>query len=287
MSLIRLVPGLGGSTDSAGSVPGGSSEQTPTRARAAVAEFAGRGVASAWHASLSRADVATRLDALLADPDLVDQGDLNVCGPASFFHLWLQRAPLAAAEYAISLFETGAGRIGDLTVKPGRDLKAQNYGAVARASTPPADWMMLSALRDWENDVLDFEGTPAEDAAGITRPDELARWMKASGVYHRVDDDGAWVRPRGLSHALALAPSASCDVIILINANIIESAASAMKKSLLDRFPNHYVRLVEPIARGGSEVTFRYWTWGISPTTATVPASRFEAGYYGAITGHA
>lgn len=284
MSLIHLGHGLGGS---AGSTPDGSSEQTPTRARAAIAEFAGRSGGSAWHASLSRADVAARLDALLADPNLVDQGDLNVCGPASFFHLWIQRAPLATAEYAISLFETGAGRIGDLTVKPGRDLKAKNYGAVAHASTPPADWMMLSALRDWENDVLDFEGTPDEDASGITRPDELARWMKASGVYHRVDDAGAWVRPRGLAHALALAPSASCDVIILINANIIESTVAAKKKSLLDRFPNHYVRLVEPIAQRGSDVTFRYWTWGIAPETATVSASRFEAAYYGSITGHA
>jgi hypothetical protein len=172
-------------------------------------------------------------------------------------------------------------------IEPGSHLKGQDYGAVARASTPPADWMMLSALRDWENDVLSFEGTPDEDVSGITRPDELARWMKASGAYHRVDDDGTWVLTKDLSHALALAPSPSRDVVILINANIIEASASGRKKSVLDRFPDHYVRLVEPITQRGSEVAFRYWTWGNAPEAATVSAAKFEASYYGSITGHA
>jgi hypothetical protein len=263
-----------------------SSEEAAKRAVAAVADFAARRGSSAWHPSLTREGVAARLGELLADPDLVDQGDLNVCGPATLFHFWFQRDTLATVEYASSLFATGRGRLGDLTVEPGRDLRAQDYGAVARSAAPPADWMMLSALRDWEYDVLDFEGTPAEGASGITRPDELARWMRASGAYQRVDDDGAWVRTKGVTHALALAPSPSCDVAILIHARIIEAAAPGRKKSLLDRFPNHYVRLVEPIAARGRDVTFRYWTWGSAPASATVSVASFEASYYGSVTGH-
>jgi len=260
-------------------------EAMATDAEAAVAAFAARSDSSVWHASLTRAEVAARLRALLADPNLVDQGDLNVCGPATFFHLWIRHNPLAVVDYATSLFETGVGRIGSLTIKPGRDLKVQNYGEVARSSTPPAEWMMLSALRDWENDALDFEGSPEDGASGITRPAELAKWMKAGGAYQSVSHDGNWVRHKDLAHALALAPSELCDVIILINANIIESAATGHKRKLLDYFPNHYVRLVDPIARAGSDVTFRYWTWGYAPATATVSASSFESGYFGSITG--
>jgi N-acetylmuramoyl-L-alanine amidase len=261
-------------------------EAASAPAEAAISSFAGRSGSSVWHASLTRADVAARLRALIADPQLVNQGNLNVCGPAAFFHLWLRRDPRAAVEYAISLFETGSGSIGSLTIEPGGDLKAQDYGSVARSSTPSADWMMLSALRDWENDFADFEGSPDEDAAGITTPAELAMWMRACGAYHSVDDEGNWVLSKGLAHALALAPTASRDVIILINANIIASAASGRKKSLIDSFPNHYVRLLDPLTRSGGDVTFRYWTWGNPPATATVPEPTFESNYYGSITGH-
>jgi hypothetical protein len=277
--IIDIVTGQGDSARA------GNSEPSATTAEEAIAAFAGRSDSSVWHSSLTRADVAARLRALLADPNVMDQGDLNVCGPATFFHLWIRHNPLAVVDYATSLFEIGSGRIGSLTVKPGSDLKAQNYGAVARSSTPPAEWMMLSALRDWENDALDFEGTPEDGASGITLPAELAKWMKASGAYRSVDDDGNWMLSKDLSHALALAPSASCDVIILINANIIESAAGR-KRTLLDHFPNHYVRLVDPITRSGSDVTFRYWTWGNAPATATVSAASFASGYFGSIAGH-
>jgi hypothetical protein len=262
----------------------GWAEAASTPAEAVVTAFAARAGSSVWHPSLTRAAVATRLTALLANPDLVDQGSLNLCGPAAFFHLWFHRDPLAAVSYATSLFESGSGLIGSLTIEPGGDLKAQDYGAIVPA--PAADWMMLSALRDWENDFADFEGTPSEDAAGITTPAELAKWMQSCGAYRSVLDEGNWVYTKGLAHALTLAPSASHDVVLLVNANMIRSMASGRKKSLLDSFPNHYIRLLDPITRSGSDVTFRFWTWGHAPTSATVSASTFEANYYGSITGN-
>jgi N-acetylmuramoyl-L-alanine amidase len=260
-----------------------------TPAEAAADAFAARTTGSVWHGSLTRAAVASRLRHLVGHPDACDQGALNLCGPAAFFHLWLQRDPVSVVAYAQSLFETGRGPIGTLTIEPGGDLKGQDYGALASAHapfTPPADWMMLSALRDWENDFADFEGTPSEDVAGITTPAEIKKWMDATGIWRSVDDEGNWVFTKGLAHALALRPGGSTDIIVLINANIISSATGGRKKSILDSFPNHFIQLLSPITRSGSDVTFTYWTWGNAPATVTLNATTFDNNYYGSITGH-
>jgi hypothetical protein len=265
----------------------GGATSTPAAAQTEVSAFAARTAATRW--KLSRAAVATRLKDLVANPNLVDQGSLNLCGPAAFFHLWFSRDPLAAVTYAASLFETGQGMIGSLKVKPDDDLVLQDYAVVARRMnpvTPPADWMCLSALRDSENAVLDFEGTPEEDAAGITTPGELADWMRATGVYKSVTDEGNWVFTKGVAHALALSPAPNRDILMLINANIISGAAAGRKKKMVDSFPNHFVKLLSPVTTtAAGKIAFDYWTWGNPPAHVEVDRAKFDDNYYGSITG--
>ena len=257
---------------------------TPASGLAEVSAFAGRTGSTKW--KLSRPAVAARLKDLITDPDLVDQGSLNLCGPAAFFHLYARRDPQGFAKYAADLFEKGTGTIGSLSVKPGDDLLNNDYAKVAAkmsSVTPPAEWMCLSALRDSENATLDFEGNPDENVAGITTPGEVADWMRKCGVYSKVTDEGNWVFTKGISHALALAPAPNKDILMLINANII--SAPAGKKKLVDSFPNHYIQLLSPVTRTSKGIEFRYWTWGMKPLPAVINPSAFADNYYGAITG--
>ena len=76
----------------------------------------------------------------------------------------------------------------------------------------------------------------------MTTPGEVAAWMKASGIYTKVTDEGNWVANKGFSHAMALRPTPDRDILMLINANIIAAAANGRKK-ILDSFPNHFVQL--------------------------------------------
>lgn len=41
---------------------------------------------------------------------------------------------------------------------------------------PAADWMLMAALRDSENWLLDFEGTLDEATAAKTEADEMPDW---------------------------------------------------------------------------------------------------------------
>jgi N-acetylmuramoyl-L-alanine amidase/GH25 family lysozyme M1 (1,4-beta-N-acetylmuramidase) len=244
--------------------------------------------------SLGRSDVADRAIALINDPTLVDQASLNLCGPAALHRIWIARDPKAFARYVTSMYDAGEADLGSKHVTAGSDLRHQDYYGKAVPTMqkaggvcPSAEWVAMSALRDYSNTFLDFEGMPDEDVSGITTPGELAAWMRATTLYADVSDEGNWFLTKGINHAEGLAPDANTDIAILINAHILTSAAaSGHTKSddfILKAFPNHFVvlrsRVTEPTP---DEVEFDCWTWG-HDAHVRVSKSVFSANYYGAV----
>ena len=241
-----------------------------------------------------RDDVADRAIVLVNDPSLVEQGSLNLCGPAAVHRLWIERDPQAFARYVTSLYDTGSGSFGSKNVSPGSDLRKQDYdGRAVPAMTaaggvcPSADWVAMSSLRDVTNTFLDFEGMPSEDVSAMSLPADVAAWLRATGLYSSVSDEGNWYLTKGLAHAEGLSPGSDTDVVLLINAHVLtSSAASGHKKSdefILSAFPNHFVvlrsRVTEPTP---DEVEFDCWTWG-ADVHVRIPKSVFVANYYGAV----
>jgi hypothetical protein len=251
----------------------------------AIDDFGNHSGGTPW--SLDRAPVASRLKELVQSPMVINQGNLNLCGPAATFVLWANRDPLAFAEYCINLFERGQSNIGPLTIKPGSDLLNQSYSAVElrmKVKCHQAEWMAMSALRDSSNLVLDFEGTPEEDVSGITTPGEITDWLIATGCYQSVLNEGNFVLRPGIEHAEKLQPGPGQDVIVLINALMI--TASGEFDSLFDviasRFPNHFIVLDSPVEVTNNTVTFTYWTWGVQKELE-IDKSVFEENYFGAV----
>src|SRR5262245_61956436 len=114
------------------------------RAHALVAAFR-TGVSgempAAWR--LDRSAVADRLDELIDEPTRVRQGRLNLCGPAAVVSLWLARDPYGAAQFAVSLYESGQAAIGDVHVVASHPLRQLPYGGIEKdRACPQADWMM-------------------------------------------------------------------------------------------------------------------------------------------------
>ncbi|MHB8809573.1 MAG: helix-hairpin-helix domain-containing protein [Desulfobulbaceae bacterium] len=234
--------------------------------------------------NLDRNDVADGLIILLNDPDKVNQGSIGVCGPAVFFNIWIAADPIAFARYAIAMHDNGEAAIGTLTVKAGSDLRAQDYKVLAgkmNPVVPPADWMVMSALRDSENGWFDFEGTPQEDFSGGTSGGEIASWFRATGLFKTVEDDTPpTLTTIDLEHAKKLNPTANRKVIMFMDTNMILAARAKGKGK-------HYVTLhskVKELPNGN--VDFTYWTWGTPPAPVTQPLTkaRFEDTYLGSIT---
>ncbi|MET9462142.1 helix-hairpin-helix domain-containing protein [Streptomyces canus] len=264
----------------------------PAEAQAAITAFAARTTPGKW--KLSRAEVAQRLSELVTDPNEVDQDSLNLCGPAVFLRFWIARDPLAVVRFAAELYETGASRIGDYEVAPDDDsLLGQDYAALktqaGSAFCPPADWMILGALRDAENAFFDFEGRPDESVAAATTPGEVADWLRATGLYRNVRDEGNFFMTKGLDHLLNLAPTANRDIALLINAHIIDQAnvVNGPKKSsefILSAFPNHFVALASRVQPApGDMLEMSFWTWGEPVATLRFDRDLVDDNYYGAV----
>jgi hypothetical protein len=294
-------------------------------AQAIVSAFAAETSSGAWSPTLSRADVAARLTAMVSPtntkanpyfdnpvpadgPRCPNQGSLNLCGPAAFFQTAIGRDPVAVMKFATTLFDTGTATLGNLTVTPGQDILQTDFGAMLQKATNPfssADWMLFGALRNSTNVFWQgsWYGDPTQELAGLTRPEEVAGWMRDSGIWSSVNDHGKWASNPGILNAASLTMPAGTDIPLLIHANLIAKAtlwnpstnspdtsvppiASAKVDNtfLLSSFPNHWVVLLAEIIPDATQqnVLLTIWTWG-KRLYLSVPNDVFVANYYGAI----
>src|ERR1700733_317147 len=82
-------------------------------AQTTILAFASSKAIGAWP-SLDRQAIALRLLEIVTVPRTINQGALNLCGPAAFFAIVAARHPVSVASAAIALFETGKCALGGL-----------------------------------------------------------------------------------------------------------------------------------------------------------------------------
>ena len=294
-------------------------------AQTIVTNFKANTADGAWK-TLDRATVADRLTQIVTDPDpsavdardantkaltpdasgarVIQQGDLNLCGPAAMISRWVYRDPVAFATFATQLFEKGSATIGSLTIAPGTELLGADYPAMLVKMTnvvaPQADWMFLGALRNTTNLFWQpaWVGDPKQQVAGITTPGQLTDWLTATGVYAKVDNQANWAEAKGVQHALTLNNLPGQDILLLINANMIALAEKNAPSSnwILNQFPSHIVVLLNAptLSVDQKTIMLNVWTWGrtseigstkdpSSGAVVTISVDDFVKNYYGAV----
>jgi hypothetical protein len=261
-------------------------------AHAVIQAFRGSSAVSPW-ISLSRAEVADRLDRLIDDSGLFLQGNLNLCGPAAFLNVWTRRDPLAFARFATTLFDTGRASIGSFDVAPSDSLVRNDYAAMLSRGviTPQADWMTMGALRNNDDAIFVWTGEPGDDLGGMTFPEEIERWLRATGLYRTIDNQVgnslSALSSKGFNAAADLQVREGTDIIVLIQANMCASQiGAAVTGGFLSHFSNHWVVLISDVLEivDDHSVAFPIWTFGQDypdVRVATVPL--FADNYYGAI----
>jgi hypothetical protein len=286
-------------------------KSSSTDAAEVVNAFVQETNAGTWSPSLRRPEVAQRLAALAASPRLLDQAALNLCGPAALFQIALGRDPVAVMQFATQLYDNGSASIGNLTVAPRPDLLSADYDAMV-AQVPnnrfyAADWMLLGALRNatqvfWQPS---WTGDPDQELAALTRPEELADWMRQSGIWSSIEDHGKWASNPGLPNATALTLNDGTDIALLINANLIAKSVLLDPEDpskpasldpgnpnphkpdnsfLLSAFPNHWVVLLNEVVIDPKQenALMAIWSWGQKLYMKT-PLQDFADNYYGAV----
>ena len=296
-------------------------------ANATLKDFAAESDQGAWSSSLDRAAVDQRLADIMTAPDSnfddpapstgprsLQQGSLNLCGPTAFFQMAVQRDPAAIATFAVTLYDKGSATLSNLSVSPTQALLQADFAAMlqkaqgaGKASFTAAEWMLFGALRN-STDVFwqgSWQGDPDQMLSAMTRPEELAGWMRDSGVWSSVEDHGKWATNPGIVNATDLKMSDGTDIALLIHINLIAKSqlwnpdtgnpddpprrnpAKPDDTFLLSSFPNHWIVLLsEPMSDVKQEnVLLAIWTWG-QRFYLCVPNDVFVSNYYGAVIGH-
>jgi hypothetical protein len=275
-------------------------------AQAVISQFAANDAEGAW-SSLDRATVAERLTSLLAPAATGDEGSgyrslqqasLNLCGPAALLVLAMGRDPVAVANYATELFETGTGSVGNFTVTASEELRGVDFAEMSTrgAIASQAEWMMLGAIRNdtepfWQPD---WTGDPDQELAGMSRPEEVADWMRKTGIWSDVVDEGKWASNPGIPNATDIEMTPGKDVAMLIHANLISESTvvdgNATPKqhvfSIDQYFPNHWVLLLSGVVPqvDDNSLAFTIWTWG-GRLRLRAPQQVFIDNYFGTVTG--
>ncbi|GAA3545177.1 hypothetical protein AFL01nite_15820 [Aeromicrobium flavum] len=231
------------------------------------------GPKSAWP-HLTAAKVMSDKDRVAADPNTFQQGALGLCTAAAFFHHLVQRDPMVWKNYINSLFGSGTGFLGKLKVHPGDDLRAADHTALAAKHTgfpPQGEWMAMCALRDSENWIFDFDGSPDDEADMETSMKEMAGWYEDTELWSDVkvvsDTDAAAIK--------TVKKTASNQVAFWIRMPMIGDS----------RTSTHMITIESPIVidEAADTATFDYWTWAQPVKTLSTTWTTVKNNFLGAI----
>jgi hypothetical protein len=256
---------------------------TTDDAKKLIAAFERRTTGNLW-INMKRLDLARGLSQRVDDPDLINQGQTSLCGPADFVRDIAIDDPVMYVKAATDLFETGSAVIGTFFIKPTRDLRI--YKVPATAKIDPADWILCASIRDMDNWFFDYQ-SETDDAAAITMPHSKAKWLKQAGYSHVVNETNV-VFTKDLPNARAAGAllGKGYKVALFVNANMLDASTQDDSSA----FPDHWIALTKELRIEGmsldptSKVSFRVYTWGKQrnvPEYGTLSIKSFLANYYG------
>ena len=153
------------------------------------------------------------------------------------------------------------------------------------ASDWSAEWMLMSALRDANNWIISYDGTPSDEWGSGSSNGEMIRWLRATGLYSSVSDE--------TGNALTLNPGNNT-ILISCDSHMLGNPAHAGEPE-----DDHWFVLKSAIVEGdAATVDFRFWCWGeptqwvndrradankVGTPLAPLPKAQFLAEYFGYI----
>ncbi|MBI3107064.1 MAG: hypothetical protein HYY95_16105 [Candidatus Rokubacteria bacterium] len=234
-----------------------------------------------------RAEFGSRLKQLVLEPWRLRQGSFGWCLPAAFLNAQFRRFPETVARFGVSLYDTGAGTLGSMSIEVPAELYAFDLptyvrGELASAPLPPGrtrpivfthtDWILLGAVQDESNDVIDYEGPINDTGASpnITQG-SCAELFEGTGLYTEVKSIGFAASETPASALAKLGPSEKTDIVLFGRFSFFTTAL----ESPVGGLNAHAVALVnQPVLEGG-EMKLCFFSWGdeapvvtrISPVT--------------------
>lgn len=266
--------------------PGGGGTTKPSQALRLIEAFSKRSGAGAFR-HITREEVVKGLRERLNNKKAISQKTTSLCGPAALCTCLLHDDPDVYVTYVISVWETGVGQLGRITVKAGDDCR--NYkpkpppapGKVTKY-VAPVDWVALASLRDSENDVFDYDDD--DDAAGgITMPEDLAEWFTKVGYRDPRNETNVWfTKGAGTIDEAGRLRAQGYRVALFICADMI--VPQTQRKTSVFTIPDHWILLNYTSGFTQGSIDLNIWSWGGDiqvPDKGRLSVDDFSGNFFG------
>ena len=251
-----------------------------TNVDAYLREMASKNMVSPWK-NIKKEDLGRGLKARVDDPSLISSKVVNLCGPAAFFHNLAIDDPEMYAQVGIDLYGPNIAKLGKRKFWAGRDL----MNATPPSDMDAADWVVLAALRDHENVVLDYDDADG-GLSGLSMPSALERWFEEAGYGSIRDETNLFfTKSRGNIKKAGELVANGNRVCLFINSDMLKPSTQMQKST----FPDHWVVLKKSphgsaVSIRHGLISFRVHSWGkvlLVPSTGVLKVDDFTKNYYG------
>jgi hypothetical protein len=249
-------------------------DQRRTNAKAAIEAWLPTQTATQYR--LEPNAFADRLRFLVDSPHALRQGAYGWCLPAAFLHSALRRFPDEVAKFGLSLYSTGAGKLGNIdvtltdafrdfdypeTIRSDQDLPQRNRDLYLASH---ADWILLGAIQD-DTTIYPMTGSPHDPVSFSSGT--LVDLFEDCGFYTDVTTLSMSTKRNRQDLLTELAKCQTHDVLLV----------GSMSRFGAPGTVEHAVRLIAPpeIAANGNNgtaaenetMTFKFWSWGFQPSS--------------------
>ncbi|MGA2009318.1 MAG: hypothetical protein ABSH51_02115 [Solirubrobacteraceae bacterium] len=219
-------------------------------------------IAGPW-AKLDWAQISGSAADRMYHPEHIQQNPLGLCGPAALLNYVATATPGTYAYDVISIFEDGAWG--------GKKLNSTLLGNAALGGMDPCDWMMLSAIQDLSNSVLDYNGRETKYRDGQSIGDLQSSMTSLTKIQKTTEYScGYWgVKEQSLkvNDLLARYGNGVC-VVMEVDSTTLQAETARGSN-------DHFIRLLKPMTYGEDSVGFTVFTWG-SNRSLTFKRENFE-----------
>jgi hypothetical protein len=199
-------------------------------------------------------DVQTGTARRIFHPDLIDQKNLGLCGPAGVLNGVAANEPLRYAMDVREVFRDG--KYGSHK-QVNKDLLGRDIGSGLDAS----DWIMLTAMQDTSNDFSSYKGEPGKHD-GSTWGD-VTDWLKDIAGARRVESY-TWDID-GILKINSLLRAFPQDVIVIAQVRAEDLPGQEKKDAIIENH-DHIIRIVGPITGYPTAPKVPAFTWGANQT---------------------
>jgi hypothetical protein len=215
------------------------------------------------------------IKARIKNPTVMYQADQSLCGPVAILVALALKDPERYVHMCREMYEKGTFSTYGETIKPGSHL----YTASVPQGMPHVDWMLAASMRDYENEILDFDED--DKVAGMTGPQAMTHWMKS--ILGCANPAYVSTYTSGEKSALKEAGDAinnGCVAAVMVDHCFLPNA----KKASEVNHPTHWVLLLD-VEAVGSTVKFDIFTWG-KIMHVELGTDAFEDLFWGVVFGY-